>query len=96
MVSHEAAAEVQRIKNVVRGLVTLIVPHGDHLRIRNATVHQISDLLPHHIEVVQGLPVTTVPRTIVDLAAVVGPARLQHIVEDSSTTRARDASLTSA
>jgi hypothetical protein len=82
VVSHEAAAELHHIKNVLRGLVTLTVPHGDHPRVRNATVHQLSDVLPHHIEVVHGLTVTTIPRTVVDLAAVVGPVRLQHIVED--------------
>lgn len=82
VVSHEAAAELHGIRNVARGRVTLTVPHSGYHRVANATVHQISDVLPEHLTLVRGLSVTTIVRTVVDLAAVVGPARLQHIVED--------------
>lgn len=83
VVSHEAAAELHGIPNVVRDRVTLLVPHSGYHRIPGAIVHQISDLLPNHVTRVDGFNVTTVPRTIVDLAAVVQPSRLRRIVEDS-------------
>jgi hypothetical protein len=86
-ISHESAAEVRGVPDVVRGLVTLTGPHSGWHRIPDTTVHQLNDLLPEHVSQVNGLPVTTVPRTIVDLAAVVHPARLRHIVEDSTHAR---------
>jgi very-short-patch-repair endonuclease len=83
VVSHEAAAELHSIPDVVRGRVTLITPHSGHCRIPGAFVHQISDVLPEHRTAISGLAVTTAPRTIVDLASVVHPARLRHLVEDA-------------
>ncbi|MEO7555516.1 MAG: DUF559 domain-containing protein [Acidimicrobiales bacterium] len=86
-ISHEAAAELHGLPNVVRGLVTLTVDHSGQQRIPDAFVHQISDVQTHHRTSVRGLPVTTIPRTIVDLGAVVGPVRLQHIVESAEHGR---------
>jgi very-short-patch-repair endonuclease len=87
VISHEAAAQLRGIPNVVRDRVTLIVPHSYHQRIPGVLVHQISDVSPDHCTSLIGLPVTTVPRTIVDLAAVVHPSRLRHIVEDAKFAR---------
>src|SRR5262245_57584924 len=39
-VSHESAAQVRDIPNVVRGRVTLTVPHSGWHRIPDTTVHQ--------------------------------------------------------
>lgn len=87
IVSHEAAAELLGIPNVVRGRVTLITPHSNQCRIPGAFVHQISDVAPQHRTAVDGLPVTTAARTIVDLASVVHISRLRHIVEDAKHAR---------
>lgn len=87
VVSHEAAAQVRAIPNVVRDRITLIVPHSGYHRIDGVVAHQISDLLPEHVTTLDGLPVTTIPRTIVDLAAVVSPLRLRGIVEDCKLER---------
>jgi len=92
LVSHEGAAERHRIPNVIRGRVTLITPHGRHHRIEGVFVHQLDDVLPDHRMAIDGLPITTPARTVVDLAAVVHPARLLPIVED--TNHARIASYT--
>jgi very-short-patch-repair endonuclease len=83
IVSHEAAAELHNVPDVIRGRVTLITPHSNQCRIPDGFVHQISDVLPEHRTAISGLAVTTVPRTIVDLAGVVHPARLRHVVEDT-------------
>ncbi|MGH9188320.1 MAG: DUF559 domain-containing protein [Acidimicrobiales bacterium] len=83
IVSFEAAAQLHCMPDVIRDRVTLTVVHGNHHRIPGATVHQISDVLPDHRTTIEGLPVTTIARTIVDLAAIVHRARLRHIVEDT-------------
>lgn len=82
-VSFEAAAQLQRIPNVIRNVVTLTVPHSGYQHLPGITVHQISDVLPEHLVTIDGLPVTSVARTIVDLAAEVSLERLRRIVEDS-------------
>jgi hypothetical protein len=83
VISHEAAAQLQSVPNVLRDRVTLTAPHSGFHRIAGVTVHQISDVRPEHLVLIDGLQVTSVPRTIVDLAAIVGPERLRRIVEDS-------------
>lgn len=82
VVSHEAAAQLHNIPNVIRERVTLITPHSNQCRIPDAFVHQISDVRSEHRTAISGLAITTVPRTVVDLAGVVHATRLRHIVED--------------
>jgi hypothetical protein len=86
-VSHEAAAQLRGVPNVVRGLAVLTNKHGGHHRLPGIIVHQYDDVLPNHVSEVDGLPVTTVERTIVDLGSVVREARLLRIVEDSKHLR---------
>jgi hypothetical protein len=87
LVSHEAAAEVRGIPNVIRNRVVLVNAHGQHHRLPGVIVHQLNDVLPEHRTSVDGLPITTPARTIVDLAAVVHPARLLPIVEGTNHAR---------
>ncbi|MEY2434383.1 MAG: hypothetical protein QOC92_4108 [Acidimicrobiaceae bacterium] len=82
-VSFESAAQVRCIPNVLRNRLTFTVAHSGYQRIPGVTIHQLSDVLPGHVTSIDGLPVTTVPRTVVDLAAVVTSKRLLHIVEDT-------------
>lgn len=83
VVSHETAGETQRLEPVPVGLLVFTTKHGDHRRLPGITVHQLADLATHHIAPVDGLPTTTIPRTIVDLAAVSGIERLARIVENA-------------
>jgi hypothetical protein len=87
LVSHEAAAELHGVPNVIRNRVVLVNAHGHHHRLPGVIVHQLNDVLPEHRTSVDGLPITTPARTIVDLAAVVHPARLLPIVEGTHHAR---------
>src|SRR5687768_11114948 len=69
VVSHECAAARRGLHAVPRDLLVLTAGRSTHHRIPGAIVHQLLDVLPHHIEVVEGLRTTTLPRTIVDCAA---------------------------
>ena len=44
--------------------------------------HRLDDLAPHHVTELHGFRVTTVDRTVVDLAAVFREGRLSDVVED--------------
>lgn len=62
------------------------VPFGRSTASPAATVHR-ARLTPLDTTTIDGIPCTTLERTLVDLAAVVGPRRLQRIVDDSMHTR---------
>jgi very-short-patch-repair endonuclease len=81
--SHQSAAELHRLDGVRRGLVVVTVAHPLHLVLPGTILHQLGDVAPHHLTEIAGYPVTTAPRTIVDLAAVLGRVRLQAAIEDS-------------
>lgn len=81
VVSHECAAERHGLGPVNVGRLVFTTKHGDHHRLAGVTVHQLRDVLPHHVAILDGLPTTTIPRTVVDLAAVSGIERLKRIVE---------------
>lgn len=83
VVSHEAAAALVRLSGFARDQVVLTVDHPSHLHVRGAFVHQISDLQPRWVWRVEGLPVTTTARTIVDLSSVCSRARLGHVIDDA-------------
>ncbi|HMJ76184.1 MAG TPA: type IV toxin-antitoxin system AbiEi family antitoxin domain-containing protein [Iamia sp.] len=46
-----------------------------------ARVHRTTSLPPHHLTVITGIPVTSVSRTIFDLARTTGPARLGRAID---------------
>jgi len=88
VVSHESAAQLHGLRNCATGLLTFTVPHGGHPRIKGAVVHQLRDhptswQLRHE----SGLHVTTVERTLVDLAATTSHARLDKVVEEAILDR---------
>jgi hypothetical protein len=80
--SHECAADHWTLQPVVRHRHVFTTTHGDHHHLQGITVHQLRDLLPHHLVVADGMPTTTPARTVVDLAAIVSFERLKRIVEN--------------
>ncbi len=80
--SHESAAELHRFAFVPRGRVVLtMAPTAQHRRPVDR-VHRYQDLRPGFTTVVDGLRVTTRERTMIDLAAVLRPARLERVLDD--------------
>jgi hypothetical protein len=83
VVSHEAAAELHGLRYVERGLATVMVHSQTTHEFPGVTVRRSHDLAPDHLMVRNGLPVTTAPRTIVDLASVVSRKNLAAILDDA-------------
>jgi len=83
VVSHESAAALHQLSGFPRREAVLTADHPEHRRLPGAFVHQISDLTPAWCTEIDGLPVTGGARTIVDLAAVCGPKRLEIALDEA-------------
>lgn len=96
VVTHETALLAQAAANdrlVSRHPIVLTAPHGTHHRVRDAVVHQLDDVRPHHLVDRAGLRVSTQARAIVDIAATGGEryvARLlDHLLVERHTSLAK-------
>jgi len=91
-VSHETAASLLGAPGFPIGRPVLTDVHGQHHRLDGVVVHQLSDVRPEHrtVDDSTGLPITTIARTIVDLAAVVHPSRLRFAIDELVASRAVD------
>jgi predicted transcriptional regulator of viral defense system len=69
VVSHESAALAHGASGLAAHPVTLTAPHGSHHRLPGVVVHQIDDVAPRHRIAVDGLPVVTAARAVVDLGS---------------------------
>ena len=84
VISHTTAAALHGLAidpSTTRGPVHVNVPAPIRRRVKGAVTHPRRTMPDgDDVEALLGLPVTSAARTIVDLAAIVGPARLRHIV----------------
>ena len=88
IVSHQAAASLHGMTGFPFGRhVVVTVPHSGHWGLAGTAVHQISDLVEHDVEPHRGLRITTPVRTLVDLAATCGFARLEVAFEDARSAK---------
>ena len=70
-ISHRAAAALWGFDGCKPGTVELSVPLSRRLRLPWAVIHRKRDLVEVDVELLDGLPVTTPTRTLIDLPAVV-------------------------
>lgn len=83
--SHQAAAGLHRLVTFAEGPIVVMVAHGDHQYLHAGRLRQSTDLRSGHRSVVDGIPVTTIARTLVDLAGCrdIPLARLATAVDDA-------------
>jgi hypothetical protein len=82
--SIRSAAVLHHVDGVRKGRPEITVPRGANHRSRLATVHQ-SDLIT--TTKIDGIPVTTLEQTVVDLAATLTTSRLEAVVDGLVTQR---------
>lgn len=88
VLSHRAAGELWGL--VPRGSGRLEVTRSGHHRARPGIVGRKSCLPPDERTVADGIPVTSVPRTVLDLAAVVPERRLERALNEVEVRGLRD------
>lgn len=86
--SHQAAAALHGLASFPPGALVVTLQHGDHQHLGLGDLRQSTDLRHHHRTEVDNVPVTTVPRTLADLAATVRSGRLRHAVENALAANA--------
>ena len=83
VVSHQSAAALHGLEPVEAATPTVTVSHRSTHTFRGVLVHQSTDLLPEHTVELNGSVVTNVARTLIDLAQVTKPKRLERVVDST-------------
>lgn len=99
IVSHEAAAERHGLAPVPLGKATVLVHTQTTHDFPGVTVRRCHDVEGAHITTVDGLPTTTVPRTVVDLAAILPERQVAAVLDNaivSQTTTVEDVAAVAA
>ena len=91
VLSHVSAAALWGIRHSNSAYVHVTVPSpGGRQRRRGLVVHRSRTLAAQDVDEEQGIAVTCVPRTLLDLAGILTPTRLERAVERSLALRLFD------
>jgi predicted transcriptional regulator of viral defense system len=83
LVSHRSAAALWEVLPSQRFRIEVVVPRKSPRSRREVQVHQSRLIHPDDRGVIDGIPVTSLPRTMLDLAEVERPRRLERALEES-------------
>jgi hypothetical protein len=72
-----------RLPGFDEGIVEVSKPRGRSQRIATARIHGSLRLPAHHVTTVEGVPATTPPRTIFDIAGWLHPKRVKRAFENA-------------
>ena len=84
VLSHHAAAELHGLRPERGGPIDVTVARGHPESREGVRVHCVKDVESTRVH---GVPVTTVERTVQDLAAVLPPRELQRVVDEAQIQR---------
>ena len=91
VVSHRAAAALWGLPGFEAGPVEILTPHGrTNHRVPGGAVHESRRIPAHHVKVIDGLRVTSVARTLCDLASLpwgMHPKRLERAMDNALAMR---------
>ncbi|HEY1596087.1 MAG TPA: type IV toxin-antitoxin system AbiEi family antitoxin domain-containing protein [Thermoleophilaceae bacterium] len=90
LLSHETAADHRSLTRSSSRAIHVTVPGRNKPNVRGVTVHLTRRLTDADRAVHRGVPVTSVPRTLIDLAAVVRRAELIRALEQAQRLRLFD------
>jgi hypothetical protein len=88
VLSHRSAAALWGLRPTERQRIEVTTPRG--LRSRPGIEVHRAQLAPDEQTTVQGIPVTTVPRTLLDLASLIDAVRLERALDRAEALRQTD------
>jgi Protein of unknown function (DUF559) len=88
--SHRSAAHLHELRPTSRKRVDVIVPRGHERRHAGIDAHQSTHLAADDLTIVSSIPVTTVARTMLDLAAVVDQRAVELVIGEADVRRLFD------
>jgi very-short-patch-repair endonuclease len=88
--SHAAAAALWEIRRSAAILVDVTVPRTGSRSRPGLRIHRTRDLPPAEVTTRRGIPVTTPARTLLDLAAILQPRRLERALDQAEVLRLAD------
>ena len=90
VLSHRSAAALRGIRDTARTAIDITVPSPNRRSRPGIDAHATTSIHPDDIEVIEGIPVTSLARTLLDLADVVPPIELQRAYERAEERRILD------
>ena len=88
VVSHRSAGALWRVRDTAAARVDVTVPRAQRSR-AGLRVHRA--VLPaDEVTIRRGIPVTSAPRTLLDLASVILPRQLERAIEEAEALRLAD------
>jgi hypothetical protein len=90
VLSHHSAAALWTIKASARRLIDVTALRRNHGRRRRVALHLVRDLHSDDRACAHGIPVTSIARTLLDLAEVVQPHALARAVEEAERLQVFD------
>jgi hypothetical protein len=88
LLSHREAAALHELRPAARAAIDVTV--AARRRVAGVQVHRVEGLHAEDVAAVDGIPVTTVARTLVDLAAVVPAQALRKALEEAERSHRLD------
>jgi hypothetical protein len=89
VLSHRAAAALHGLPAANRSTIDVIIPRRTRPR-RGIAAHRARDLHASDRIRLDGIPVTSIPRTLLDLAEILSPTQLQRTYEAAERLRVLD------
>src|SRR5438874_3770859 len=88
VVAREAAAALWGLTGFAQGPIAVVAAHGikDH-RLQFGHFHESRRLPPSHVTLIDGIPVTTIERTLFDLAGAINEKRADRAIENALARR---------
>jgi predicted transcriptional regulator of viral defense system len=93
VLSHLAAAVHWNIWRRKHDGIDVLVP-GNRRKRKGFRVHRCRDLDPRETTIYRGIPITTVPRTLVDLSSVLTAPQLANVIHEAAFRNRFDATAT--
>lgn len=90
VLSHRSAAALWGLRPIPAGRIEVTVPGGGRPGPKPVNVHRTRCLTDEDVTEHEEIPVTTVARTLVDLAEVLGPRQLRYAVNEAEVRQCLD------